>query len=134
MSSFISIWGKGIFVSMSGFVGGSLGIVAIDDQDTHIKEILYSWLLVFFNAYIGIFIANKAVKSDFTGFFVWAFLINGFRTGVFLILLLVMVKYHILNERGFVLMTLLGYFAFLAAEIYGLQRVTADGQKINRDG
>lgn len=93
----------------------------IDDHKTRPKEIFYSWLLVFFNAYIGIFIANRAIKSDSSAFFAWGLLGNGVRAGIFLILLLLIVEWAIFNVRGFVLTTFFGYFTFLAVEIYGLQ-------------
>jgi hypothetical protein len=118
---FMGFWGRGLLVSMAGYVAVSLLVVAIDEHVIHKNELFFSWLLVFFNASIGTFIANRAVKSDSTGFWVWAFLVNGFRAGVFLILLLAIVKWKVTNVSGFVLLTLFGYFAFLAAEIYGLQ-------------
>ncbi len=103
------------------FMGGSLLIHEIGDHVSPTKEIFYSWLLVFFNAYIGIFIANKALKRKSGGFFAWALLGNGIRDGIFLILLFCFLEWEILNARGFVLKTFFGYFTFLAVVIYGLQ-------------
>lgn len=129
-SPFIMLWGRGLSVATGVFIVGSLLIAELGDHVTRRKDVFYCWLLVFFHAYIGTFIANQAIKRDFTGFMVWAFLINGLRSGLFLILLLSVVKWDIVNVRGFVLMTFLGYFAFLAAEIYGLQKHT---QRIAKD-
>ena len=123
-SSFITLWGRGLFLSSIIFVLGSAAIADIDDHITPRKDVFYCWLLVFFNAYIGTFIANQAIKRGSTGFLVWAFLINGLRAGAFLILLLSVIKADVGNVRAFVLMTFFGYFAFLAAEIYGLHRYT----------
>lgn len=117
-------WGWGCAIASLVFIAGSLAIAEIGDRITPRKEIFYCWLLVFFNAYIGTFIANKAIKSDFTGFMVWAFLVNGLRSGVFLVSLLLIVKWDVVNVQGFVLMTFLGYFAFLSVEIHGLQKHT----------
>ena len=79
---------------------------------------------IFINAYIGIFIANKAIAGDFTRFWIWSMLINGLRVGVFLILLVTIAKLGVTNVQSFVLMTMLGYFAFIAAEVYGLNKHT----------
>jgi hypothetical protein len=123
-NAFITVWGQGLSVASVVFIGGSLLIAELGDHHIPTKDVFYCWLLVFFNAYIGTFIANQAIKRNFTGFMVWGFLINGVRAGLFLILLLSVVKWDISNVRAFVLMTFLGYFAFLAAEIYGLHLYT----------
>ena len=123
-SPYFQLWGRPMLAAFILFTAGSIAIFAIHDQFTHVKELFYCWLLVFFNAYIGIFIANQAINRDFTGFMVWGFLINGIRNGAFLILLLVIVKHELINDRGFVLLTFFGYFSFLAAEIIGLQKHT----------
>ena len=131
-SPFITLWGRALSLATVVFMGGSLLIAELGDHHIPTKDVFYCWLLVFFNAYIGTFIANQAIKRDFTGFCVWAFLINGVRAGLFLILLVSVVKWDISNVRGFVLITFLGYFAFLAAEIYGLHlhtlRISKDPQ------
>ncbi|MDF7798693.1 hypothetical protein P4C99_04420 [Pontiellaceae bacterium B1224] len=108
------------------FIAGSLMIAELSDHITQKKDLFYCWLLVFFNAYIGTFIANQAIKRDSIGFLVWTFLMNGLRAGVFLFLLLSVVKWDVSNVRAFVLMTFFGYFAFLAAEISGLLKHTKE--------
>ncbi|MDF7823152.1 hypothetical protein P4B35_03950 [Pontiellaceae bacterium B12227] len=123
-STFIRLWGRGLLVASVVFMLCSLLIYEQADNNTQRKDVFYCWLLVFFNAYIGTFIANQAIKRDFTGFMVWALLINGLRAGLFLILLLSIVKWQVEEVRGFVLMTFTGYFIFLAAEIYGLHTHT----------
>ena len=131
-SPFVTLWGRGVSVAFITYITLSLLICEYGDHNIVRKELFYSWLLVFFNAYIGIFIANQAIRKEFTGFLVWGFLINGFRAGIFLIVLLSVIKLGILNVRGFVLITFFGYFAFLAAEIYGLHlhstRIAKDPQ------
>ena len=129
-SAFLALWGRGLSVASVAFVAGSLLIAELGDHITPRKDVFYCWLLVFFNAYIGTFIANQAIKRDFTGFMVWALLINGLRAGLFLILLLSVVNLDIINVRAFVLMTFFGYFSFLTAEILGLIKNT---QKIAKD-
>ena len=129
-SSFVRLWGRALLVASLVFTLGSILIAELGDHNTPIKDVFYCWLLVFFHAYIGTFIANQAIRSGITGFFVWAFLVNGLRAAVFLILLLSVVKLEIVNVRAFVLMTFFGYFTFLAAEIYGLQKHT---QRIAKD-
>ena len=108
-------------VAAALFLGGSLLIHEFDDHDTPTKELFYSWLLVFFNAYIAILIANRALKQDSGRFFTWAFLGNGIRSVAFLVLLLCLLEWEILNVRGFVLKTFFGYFTFLVVLVYGLQ-------------
>jgi len=107
-------------IAVALFMGGSLLIHELDDHDSPTKELFYSWILVFFNAYIAIFIANRAVKQKSGGFFAWAFLGNGIRSIAFLILLFCILEWEILHVRGFVLKTFFGYFTFLAVLIYGL--------------
>ena len=107
-------------VAAAVFMGGSWLIHEFDDHDTPRKELFYSWLLVFFNAYIGIFIANRALKRKSVGFFAWAFVGNGMRSIAFLVLLFCILEWEILHVRGFVLKTFFGYFTFLALLIYGL--------------
>jgi hypothetical protein len=51
----------------------------------------------------------------------WGLLGNAVRAGCFFVVLLAVVKLDVLNVRGFFLMTMFGYFCFLAVEIYGLQ-------------
>ena len=134
-STFMRLWGRGLFIASVVFVFFTLSIYELDDDNTQRKDAFYCWLLVFFNAYIGTFIANHAIKRDFSGFMVWALLINGLRAGLFLILLLSVVKLDVVNVRVFVLMTFFGYFAFLAAEIHGLHKHTqgiAKGQQCER--
>jgi hypothetical protein len=121
-SAFIRLWGRGLSVASIVFMVGSGAIAEIGDHLTPRKDVFYCWLLVFFNAYIGTFIANQAIRRGSTGFLVWAFLINELRAGVFLILLLSVIKTDVENVRAFVLMTFFGYFAFLAVEIYGLHK------------
>ncbi len=107
-------------VAVLAFTGGSLLIHELDDHDTPRKELFYSWLLVFFNAYIAIFIANQALRPKTAGFYRWAFLGNGIRSVAFLVFLLCILEWEILNVRGFVLKTFFGYFTFLVVLIYGL--------------
>jgi hypothetical protein len=126
-SAFIRLWGRGLSGALVVFITGSLLIAELGDHVTPIKYVFYCWLLVFFNALIGTFIANQAIKRDLRGFMVCGFLINGVRAGLFLILLLSVVKWDVSNVRAFVLMTFLGYFSFLAAEIHGLQKHTHKG-------
>lgn len=123
-SSFVRRWGRAFLAASLTFMAGSIAIAEIDDHNTQIKDVFYCWLLVFFHAYIGTFIANQAVKRDFIGFMMWALLINGLRAGLFLILLLSVLIMDVVNVRAFVLMTFFGYFTFLAAEIYGLRNHT----------
>jgi hypothetical protein len=123
-SAFITLWGRTLSVACVVFVAGSLLIAGLVDHVYLTKDVFYCWLLVFFNAYIGTFITNQALKCRHTGFLVWAFLINGLRIVGFLILLLSIVKLSVVHERGFVLMTFFGYFTFLAAEVYGLHNHT----------
>ncbi len=108
-----------LIVSMV-FILGSVIILNTFYGNLLLKELFYCWLLVFINAYIGSFIANQALKQDSTGFLVWGMLINGFRIGVFLIVLLVILKSNILNNREFAAITLFGYLVFLAREVYSL--------------
>jgi len=117
---FISAVRHALPIAVALFTGGSLLIHEFDDHDSPRKELFYSWLLVFVNAYIGIFIANQAIKQNSGGFFAWAFLGNGLRSIAFLILLLCIVEWEILHVRAFVLKTFFGYFTFLAVLIYGL--------------
>ncbi len=118
------VWARGFVVSMGLFLGVTALIVGIDDQNTPRKELFYSWLLVLVNAYIGIFIANKAIRKRFEGFFIWGFLINWVRAFVFLFALLAIVKWHSVDVTSFVLMSKFGYMAFIAAEIYGVHVFT----------
>ena len=60
------------------------------------------------------------MKQKETGFFVWAMMINGLRIGIFLVVLLIIIKMNILNNREFAAITLFGYLVFLAREIYSL--------------
>ncbi len=122
--SFVSGWSRAGLVATILFLGVTFLIAEFDDRITMTKEVFYSWLLVFFNAYIGTFIANQALKKGSTGFYVWGFLINGIRAGLFLVLLLIGAKWFVVHARGFVLITFFGYFIFLAAEVYGLQAYT----------
>ena len=108
-------------IALALYMAGSLLITLIVDHFIPTKELFYSWLLVFINAYIGIFIANQAVRNESIGFFAWALLGNAVRAGLFLAGLMVLVKLAVLNVQGFVLITMFGYLSFLAAEIYGLQ-------------
>jgi hypothetical protein len=116
----ITLWGRGLSVSFLVFAAGSFLIAELSDHIIPIKEVFYSWLLVFFNAYIGTFIANKALKQDPTGFLVWGMLINGFRIGIFLIVLLVIIKMDVVDNRTFAAITILGYLIFLAREIFSI--------------
>ncbi|MDZ8118632.1 hypothetical protein [Pontiella agarivorans] len=118
------VWTRAFAVSMGLFLGVTALITGIDDQNTHRKELFYSWLLVLVNAYIGIFIANKAIKQQFGGFFVWGFLLNGIRAAVFLFVLLAIVEWQCVEVTRFVLMSKFGYMAFIAAEIYGVHVFT----------
>lgn len=106
--------------ALTFFAGGSFLIHEFDDHQPPTKDLFYSWLLVSFNAYIAIFIANRALKTRATGFFAWAFVGNGIRSIAFLILLFCVLEWEILHVRGFVLKTFFGYFTFLAVLIYGL--------------
>jgi len=118
--SFTSLCGRALLIALPLFMGSSLLIAELGDHVMRIKEVFYSWLLVLFNAYIGIFIANQALKRESGGFFAWAFVGNGMRSIAFLILLFCILEWEILHVRGFVLKTFFGYFTFLALLIYGL--------------
>lgn len=102
------------------YMVGSVFILNTFFQNMRLKELFCSWLLVFINAYIGTFIANKALGQRYTGFWVWGMLINGFRIGIFVILLLVILKSNILNNRAFAAITLFGYLVFLVREVFSL--------------
>lgn len=119
--SFNTCCRRALVIAMAAYVVSTLFIARIYDHLIPVKDLFYSWLLVFINAYIGIFIANQAVKSASGGFLAWALLGNAVRAGLFLVALLAVVKLDVINVRGFVLMTMFGYFSFLAVEIYGLQ-------------
>ncbi|QBG48645.1 hypothetical protein EGM51_14995 [Verrucomicrobia bacterium S94] len=121
------VWTRALAVSMGLFLGVTALIAGIDDQNTPRKELFYSWILVLVNAYIGIFIANKAIKQQFGGFFVWGFLLNGVRAAVFLCALLAIVEWQCVEVTSFVLMSKFGYMAFIAAEIYGWHVFTLKG-------
>ncbi len=102
------------------FMVGSMIIINTYFQNLPLKELFCCWLLVFINAYIGTFIANRAVNSDSSGFLVWGMLINGVRIGIFLIILLVIIKMNVVDKHAFAANTVLGYLIFLAREIYSL--------------
>ncbi|WP_372796263.1 hypothetical protein [Pontiella sp.] len=118
------VWVRAFVVSMGLFLGVTALIAGIDDQNTPRKELFYCWLLVLVNAYIGIFIANRAIRQQFGGFCVWALLINGLRASAFLFALLAIVKWQGVDVTSFVLMSKFGYMAFIAAEIYGVHVFT----------
>lgn len=81
------------------------------------KELFCCWLVVFFNAYIGAFIAKQALKRGPNAFFAWAILINGLRVGFFLAVLVVILKFDFLDVRIFAAVTVLGYLILLAGEV-----------------
>ncbi|MEE9368932.1 MAG: hypothetical protein V3V05_08705 [Pontiella sp.] len=116
----LRVWNYSMMVAAIVFMVGSTIILHTYLHNIVLKELFCSWLLVFFNAYIGTFIANKALKQNYTGFFVWSMLINGLRIGVFVMILLIILKTNILNNREFASITLFGYLVFLAQEVYSL--------------
>jgi hypothetical protein len=113
-------WNRSVLSASVVFMVGSVIILNTFFGSLLLKELFYCWLLVFINAYIGTFIANRALKSQSTGFLVWGMLINGFRIGVFVIVLLVILKSNFLSSREFASITVFGYLVFLAREVYSL--------------
>ena len=111
---------RSFLVASAIAIMGSLIILNAYSEIFPAKELLCGLLLVFFNAFIGTFIANKVLTHRYTGFLVWGMLINGFRIGIFLVLLLVIFKTNLLNNREFAAITLFGYLVFLGREVYTL--------------
>lgn len=114
------VWNRSLFVAAAVYMLSSLIIFSLYYQNITQKVLFYSWLLVFINASIGAFIANRALRHGPSGFFVWAVLLNGLRIVTFMIIILAVLKLKVLYAREFIAMTVMGYIMLLAGEIYSL--------------